>query len=62
MSSNVKRLLVEKREGFDLEAKALMKDLKDSLHIDCIDDLRLLNIFGLYRHASFPPFQLILPV
>ena len=29
MSSNVKRLLVEKREGFDLEAKALMKDLKD---------------------------------
>lgn len=23
MSSNVKRLLVEKREGFDLEAKAL---------------------------------------
>ena len=25
MSSNVKRLLVEKREGFDLEAKALMK-------------------------------------
>ena len=31
MSSNVKRLLVEKREGFDLEAKALMKDLKDSL-------------------------------
>ena len=43
MSSNVKRLLVGKREGFDLEAKALMKDLKDSLHIDCIDDLRLLN-------------------
>ena len=43
MSSNVKRLLVEKREGFDLEAKALMKDLKDSLHIDCIDDLRLLK-------------------
>ena len=29
MSSNVKRLLVGKREGFDLEAKALMKDLKE---------------------------------
>lgn len=47
MSSNVKRLLVEKREGFDLEAKALMKDLKDSLHIDCIDDLRLLNRYDI---------------
>ncbi len=47
MSSNVKRLLVEKREGFDPEAKALMKDLKDSLHIDCIDDLRLLNRYDI---------------
>ena len=47
MSSNVKRLVVEKREGFDLEAKALMKDLKDSLHIDCIDDLRLLNRYDI---------------
>lgn len=47
MSSNVKRLLVEKREGFDLEAKALMKDLKDSLHIDYIDDLRLLNRYDI---------------
>ena len=47
MSSNVKRLLVEKREGFDLEAKALIKDLKDSLHIDCIDDLRLLNRYDI---------------
>lgn len=47
MSSNVKRLLVEKREGFDLEAKALMKDLKDSLHIDCIDSLRLLNRYDI---------------
>ena len=47
MSSNVKRLLVEKREGFNLEAKALIKDLKDSLHIDCIDDLRLLNRYDI---------------
>ena len=47
MSSNVKRLLVEKRDGFDLEAKALMKDLKDSLHIDCIEDLRLLNRYDI---------------
>ena len=29
------------------EAKALMKDLKDSLHIDCIDNLRLLNRYDI---------------
>ena len=43
MSSNVKRLLVEKREGFDLEAKALMKDLKDSLHIDCYRRFKIIK-------------------
>ena len=31
--SMVRRVLVEKREGFDLEAKALKKDLVESLHI-----------------------------
>ncbi len=47
MSTNVKRLLVEKRDGFNLEAKALMKDIADSLHIDCITDLRLLNRYDI---------------
>ncbi|EQE40017.1 phosphoribosylformylglycinamidine synthase [Clostridioides difficile Y401] len=39
----VRRVLVEKREGFDLEAKALKKDLVESLHIDNIENLRILN-------------------
>lgn len=47
MSTNVKRLLVEKKDGFNLEAKALMKDIADSLHIDCITDLRLLNRYDI---------------
>ncbi|MCC0783671.1 phosphoribosylformylglycinamidine synthase [Clostridioides sp. ES-S-0108-01] len=41
--SMVRRVLVEKREGFDLEAKALKKDLMESLHIDNIENLRILN-------------------
>lgn len=41
--SMVRRVLVEKREGFDLEAKALKKDLVESLHIDNIENLRILN-------------------
>lgn len=41
--SMVRRVLVEKRDGFDLEAKALKKDLVESLHISSIEDLRILN-------------------
>ncbi|NJI64318.1 phosphoribosylformylglycinamidine synthase [Clostridioides difficile] len=41
--SMVRRVLVEKREGFDFEAKALKKDLVESLHIDNIENLRILN-------------------
>ncbi|HBF6774834.1 TPA: phosphoribosylformylglycinamidine synthase [Clostridioides difficile] len=41
--SMVRRVLVEKREGFDLEAKALKKDLVESLHIGNIENLRILN-------------------
>lgn len=41
--SMVRRVLVEKREGFDLEAKALKKDLLESLHISNIENLRILN-------------------
>ncbi|MGX9758118.1 phosphoribosylformylglycinamidine synthase [Clostridioides difficile] len=57
--SMVRRVLVEKREGFDLEAKALKKDLVESLHIGSIEDLRILNRYdvegiseGVYENAA----------
>ncbi|HBG2786113.1 TPA: phosphoribosylformylglycinamidine synthase [Clostridioides difficile] len=57
--SMVRRVLVEKREGFDLEAKALKKDLVESLHIDNIENLRILNRYDVegiseevYENAS----------
>ena len=36
LDSKVRRVLVEKRLGFDLEAQSLKKDLMESLHIDTI--------------------------
>ena len=47
LESDVKRVLVEKRKGFDLEARALKKDLIQSLHIDSIDNIRVLNRYDI---------------
>ena len=46
-TESVKRILVEKRQGFDLEAKALKKDLLENLHIDTIEDIRVLNRYDI---------------
>ena len=46
-TSCVKRVLVEKRDGFDLEAKALKKDLMESLHINSIENIRILNRYDI---------------
>ncbi len=39
----VKRIFVEKKPGFDLESKGLLSDIKESLHIDNIRSIRVLN-------------------
>ena len=41
--ANVFRCYTEKREGFDVEAKALLKDLTGTLGVSALTDLRLLN-------------------
>ncbi len=46
-TSCVKRVLVEKREGFDIESKALKKDLIESLYINTIDNIRILNRYDI---------------
>ncbi|WP_434797748.1 phosphoribosylformylglycinamidine synthase [Terrisporobacter vanillatitrophus] len=43
LQRTVRRVLVEKRPGFDLEAQSLKKDLIESLHIDTIENIRVLN-------------------
>ena len=47
LESSVRRILVEKRQGFDLEARALKKDLIESLHIDTIENVRILNRYDI---------------
>lgn len=47
LESSVRRILVEKREGFALEAIALKKDLIESLHIEGIDNIRVLNRYDI---------------
>jgi len=40
-----RRIFVKKREGFDLEAKELKKDLRDSLRIETLKDVDIYNIY-----------------
>ena len=47
IESTVRRVLVEKRAGFDLEAQSLKKDLIESLHIDTIENVRILNRYDI---------------
>ena len=47
LESSVRRILVEKRPGFDIEAKALEKDLIESLHIEGIENIRVLNRYDI---------------
>ena len=39
----VYRVYVEKKPGFDIEAKALLAELRDILGITALDNVRLLN-------------------
>ncbi|GAA0223523.1 phosphoribosylformylglycinamidine synthase [Metaclostridioides mangenotii] len=44
---SVRRVLVEKRDGFNLEAKALKKDLVENLHLSSIENVRILNRYDI---------------
>lgn len=43
LGSSVRRILVEKRKEFDLEARALEKNLIERLNIDTIENIRILE-------------------
>ena len=43
MNSTVRRLFVEKKKGLDVEAQLLLKDLKSTLGIKNLDNVRILN-------------------
>jgi phosphoribosylformylglycinamidine synthase len=48
MSGVIRRIFVEKKEGFDVEAQALFADLKENLGIKGIEGVRLINRYDIY--------------
>ncbi len=44
---DIKRIYVEKKEGFDIEAKKLLNEIKDYLHIKNINNLKILNRYDI---------------
>lgn len=47
MSDKIRRVFVEKKEGFDVEAEELLHDFKESLGLDHLEGLRLLNRYDI---------------
>ncbi|KYH28610.1 phosphoribosylformylglycinamidine synthase [Clostridium colicanis] len=43
MKTEIKRIFVEKKSPFDVEAKGLLKDIRENLNIKTIENLRILN-------------------
>lgn len=40
---NVRRIYVEKKNGFDVEAKGVLADLKENLSLKGLKDVRIIN-------------------
>lgn len=45
--SNVRRIFVEKKPGFDVEARSLYRDLKDNLGINGLKKVRIINRYDI---------------
>ena len=45
--SNVRRIFVEKKPGFDVEARSLYRDLKDNLGIGSLKKVRIINRYDI---------------
>lgn len=45
--SNIKRLFVEKKSGFDVESQRLLRDIKVNLGVENIDNIRVLNRYDI---------------
>ncbi|MBF7096928.1 phosphoribosylformylglycinamidine synthase [Alkalibacter mobilis] len=58
MNNNIRRVFVEKRKGFDQEAIHLFKELKETLEIDSLIDVRVINRYDV-RLEGFEEFEFI---
>ena len=46
------RIYVEKRKGFEVEAKSLLGDFKENLQLTNLQNVRLLNVYDLFNITS----------
>jgi phosphoribosylformylglycinamidine synthase len=53
---NIKRLYVEKRKGFDIEASKLYEDLKENLQIEDLKGIRILNVYDV-MNISYDEYE-----
>ena len=44
---NVKRIFVEKKPGYDIEAKSMYRDLKENLGIKGLEKVRIVNRYDI---------------
>ena len=60
IQNTVRRLFVEKRQGFKIEESHLLKELKENLHLDNLDSTRILNYYesGMFDYCIFAPLQI----
>ena len=59
----VRRIYVENKKGFDVEAEALFTDVKENLHLEDLSGIRILNRYDMdgiddatYEAAKFTVF------
>ncbi|MCX7821160.1 MAG: phosphoribosylformylglycinamidine synthase [Brevinematales bacterium] len=45
--SDIKRIYVEKKEGFDIEAKKLLREIREYLNIKKVENLKILNRYDI---------------
>jgi len=50
--SEVKRIYVEKKQGFDVEAQSTLSDIKESLHMQQIEALRVIHVYDIEGMAD----------
>ena len=42
--ADVRRIFVEKKPGFDVEAKDILSDLRENLNLKSLSDVRIINV------------------
>ena len=58
----INRIFVEKKKGFDTYACSLLDELKESLHLNELEEIRVINrydVYGLYDEENFDELEFI---